>query len=46
MGYDPLPERGVRDDARESCSIAPVKEEWVNVFEHDPDVAMGIIRKG
>jgi len=22
-----------------------VAEEWVNIFEHDPEIAMGIIRK-
>jgi hypothetical protein len=43
MGYDLFPHEVAL--LREKLLERAVKEEWVNVFEHDPDVAMGIIRK-
>jgi hypothetical protein len=43
MGYDLFPAEV--SSLREKLLQRAVTEEWVNVFEHDPKVAMGIIRK-
>jgi len=43
MGYDLFP--ADVSTLREKLLARAVAEEWVNVFEHDPNVAMGVIRE-
>lgn len=43
MGYDLFPHEVAA--AKASLLDQAAREEWVNVFEHDPKTAMGVIRK-